>query len=91
MDPETVVLQSRGRKDFAVQEIDRGGATGITVELGQKREDGSQVFVVSLLVERLGHHEQTIRVKVKTAEGLVDLPLRMTYYGIPAQAVTETK
>jgi hypothetical protein len=88
---ETVTLQSRSGKDFAIQEIDKGGASDITANLGLKRKDGSESFVVAFPVKRLGHQEYTIHVKVKTLQGLLELPLRMNCYGIPAQPAPMTK
>jgi hypothetical protein len=89
---ETVTLQSRSGQDFAIQEIGKSGANSMTVDLDHKRANGCQTLVVSFPVERLGHQEHTIHIKVKTPqEGLLDLPLRMNCYGIPAQRAAVTK
>jgi hypothetical protein len=88
---ETITLQSRSGKEFAIQEIDKGENDGITVDVDHKRKDVSQSLIVSFPVKRLGHQEYTIHIKVKTPEGLMDLPLRMSCYGIPAQAAAAAK
>jgi len=88
---ETVTLQSRSGKDFTIQEINKGGASGITANMGRKRKDGSQSYIVSFPVTRLGHQEYTIHVKVNTPQGLLDLPLRMNCYGILAHAADARK
>jgi hypothetical protein len=84
---ETVFVQSRNGKEFDVQKIETGGNGDISVELRPKSKDGRQSFVVSFPVKQLQHQEHTIHVKVKTPEGLLDLPLRMNCYGLPAQAI----
>jgi len=81
---ETVVLRSHSGQDFAIQEIDTGGVSGISVDVSQKK-DGSQSLAVSLVVSRLGLREYTVHVKLKTRQGLLDLPLPLTCHGIPAQ------
>jgi hypothetical protein len=88
---KTITLQSRGRKSFAIQEIDKGQFKGISVDPGLKRMDGSQVLLVSLSAEGLGHREQTIHIRVTTPDGVVNIPLRIIYYGVPAQTISETK
>lgn len=82
---ETVILQSRKGKEFTIQEIEKGKDAGIAVDLGLKKKDGVQNLVVSFPVKRLGHQEYTIHVKVKTPDGSLDLPLRMSCYGIPGK------
>lgn len=84
---ETVTLQSRNGKNFKIQEIDKSGASGVTIGMERKHKDGRQTLIVSFLAERLGHQEHTIHIKVKVPEGMLDLPLRMNYYGIPVHAV----
>jgi hypothetical protein len=88
---ETVTLQSRSGQDFEIKDIDKGGEDSITVELHRKRKDGSQSFLVSLPVQRLGHQVYTIHVKVKIPQGLLDLTLRMSCHGISAQDATVLK
>ena len=88
---ETVTLQSRSGQDFELKAIDTGGVEGVVIDLNGKQKDGSQSFRVSLFVEGLGHQAQTIHVKTKTPQGLLDLPLRMSCYGVPAEPTSAAK
>ena len=81
---ETVVLRSHSGAEFSVQEVDTAGMSGISVELGQKRKDGSQPLVVKFVVEHLGQKEHTIHVRVNVRQGLLDLSLPLICHGIPA-------
>lgn len=78
----TVTLQSRSGQEFSIQAIDGEGSRSVAFHLDRRWKDGRQSYIVSCPVEQLGNQKNKIRVKVKTPQGLLNVPLQISYYGV---------
>jgi hypothetical protein len=78
---ETVALRSRSGQPIAIQGIDTGSVPGISVGVNQEK-DGSASLAVSVVINWLGFRQYIVRAKVETRQGLRDLSLPVSCYGI---------